>query len=175
MQNPFAEHIIFSFYENIISRFDVAVNDVLKEFAEKLQFVFETENLRTCGLYHPNWLIYLFLAVFAFSSPFCYAKTAFSCSPDLLSPCTPVLFMVKDVVKSEYRMIVMWSWFWGGRSARKLLRRQRRNAQRSEKKYTNSHMWSTVRKEMISMWSGKSSSQEQRTPSSFFCGCCIVT
>ena len=36
MQNPCAEHIIFSFPENIISRFDVAVNDVVKEFAEKL-------------------------------------------------------------------------------------------------------------------------------------------
>ena len=68
---------------------------------------------------YPNWFIYLFLAVFAFSSPFCYAKTAFSYSRALLSPCTPVLFMVKDVVKSEYRMIVMWSWFWGGRSDRK--------------------------------------------------------
>ena len=82
----------------------------------------------TCGLYHPNWLIYLFLAVFAFFSPFCYAKTAFSYSRDILSPCTPVLFMVKDVVKSEYRVIDMWSWFWGGRSARKSLRRQIRNA-----------------------------------------------
>ena len=50
---------------------------------------------------YPNWLIYLFLAVFAFFSPFCYAKTAFSYSRDILSPCTPVLFMVKDVVKSE--------------------------------------------------------------------------
>ena len=36
MQNSFAEHVIFSFPENIISRFDVAVNDVAKEFAEKL-------------------------------------------------------------------------------------------------------------------------------------------
>ena len=63
-----------------------------------------------CRLY-PNWLIYLFLAVFAFSSPFCYAKTAFWYSRDILSPCTPVLFMVKDVVKTERRMIVMWSCF----------------------------------------------------------------
>jgi len=31
-----------------------------------------------------------------------------------LSPCTPVLFMVKDVVKSECRMIDMWSSVWGG-------------------------------------------------------------
>ena len=37
MQNPFAEHIIFNFPENIITRFDVAVNDVAKEFAEKLR------------------------------------------------------------------------------------------------------------------------------------------
>ena len=37
MQNPCAEHIILSFSENIISRFDVAVNDVVKEFAKKLQ------------------------------------------------------------------------------------------------------------------------------------------
>ena len=54
---------------------------------------------RTFRLY-PKKLNYLFLAVFAFSSPFCYTKTAFSYSPDILSPCTPVLFMVKDVVKS---------------------------------------------------------------------------
>ena len=52
-----------------------------------------------CRLY-PNRPEYLFLAVFAFFSPFCYAKTAFSYSRALLSPCTPVLFMVKDVVKS---------------------------------------------------------------------------
>ena len=35
----------------------------------------------------------------------------YSYSRDILSPCTPDLFMVKDVVKSEYRMIVMWSCF----------------------------------------------------------------
>ena len=60
---------------------------------------------------YPNRFLYLFLAVFAFFSPFCYAKTAFSYSRDILSPCTPVLFMVKDVVKSERRMIDMWSCF----------------------------------------------------------------
>ena len=49
-----AEHIVCVFPENIISRFDVAVNDVAEEFAKRLQFVFETENLRTCGLYHPK-------------------------------------------------------------------------------------------------------------------------
>ena len=60
---------------------------------------------------YPKKLNYLFLAVFAFSSPFCYAKTAFSYSPDILSPCTPDVTMVKNVVKSDYRMIVMWSCF----------------------------------------------------------------
>ena len=60
---------------------------------------------------YPKKLNYLFLAVFAFSEAFCYAKTAFSYSPDILPPCTPVLFMVKDVVKSECRMIDMWSCF----------------------------------------------------------------
>ena len=60
---------------------------------------------------YPKKLNYLFLAVFAFFSPFCYAKTAFSYSRDILSPCTPDPFMVKDVVKSEYRIIVMWSCF----------------------------------------------------------------
>ena len=59
----------------------------------------------------PQLIDISFLAVFAFSSPFCYAKTAFSYSRALLSPCTPDLFMVKDVVKSEYRMIDMWSGF----------------------------------------------------------------
>ena len=52
-----------------------------------------------CRLY-PKKLNYLFLAVFAFSSPFRYAKTAFSYSPDILSPCTPDVTMVKNVVKS---------------------------------------------------------------------------
>ena len=64
---------------------------------------------RTCCLYYPKKLNYLFLAVFAFSRPFCYAKTAFSYSRALPTPCTPDLFMVKYVVKSEYRMIDMWS------------------------------------------------------------------
>ena len=45
LRNPFyrkfilAEHIVFVFPENIISRFDVAVNDVTEEFAERLQMV----------------------------------------------------------------------------------------------------------------------------------------
>ena len=49
---------------------------------------------------YPKKLNYLFLAVFAFFSRFCYAKTAFSYSPDILSPCTPDVTMVKNVVKS---------------------------------------------------------------------------
>ena len=94
--------------------------EVLRENKEKTEqsvtsdtspFFGLSDKTWTCGLYHPNRLIYLFLAVFAFSSPFCYAKTAFPYSRALLSPCTPVLFMVKDVVKSEYRMIDMWSCF----------------------------------------------------------------
>ena len=32
-----AEHIVCVFSENIITRFDVSVNDVVKEFAEKLR------------------------------------------------------------------------------------------------------------------------------------------
>ena len=35
-----AEHIVCVFSENIISRFDVAVNDVAKEFAEMLHIDF---------------------------------------------------------------------------------------------------------------------------------------
>ena len=49
---------------------------------------------------YPKKLNYIFLAVFAFSEAFCYAKTAFSYSPDILSPCTPDVTMVKNVVKS---------------------------------------------------------------------------
>ena len=37
MKHPCVEHITFSFPENIISRFDVSVNDVAEEFAKKLQ------------------------------------------------------------------------------------------------------------------------------------------
>ena len=43
----------------------------------------------------------------------------------------------------------------GGRSVRKLLRRQRRIASRTEKKHTNRYMWSTSYREMINMWSDK--------------------
>ena len=38
----FAEHIVCVFPENIISRFDVAVNDVAKEFAEKFRLKYAT-------------------------------------------------------------------------------------------------------------------------------------
>ena len=33
------KHIVCAFSENIISRFDVAVNDVVEEFAEKLRLI----------------------------------------------------------------------------------------------------------------------------------------
>ena len=39
------KHIVCAFSENIISRFDVSVNDVVKEFAEKLQSKFKKANL----------------------------------------------------------------------------------------------------------------------------------
>ena len=131
---------------------------------------------------YPNWLIYLFLAVFAFFSPLCYAKTAFSYSPDILSPCTPDVTMVKNVVKSEYRMIGMWSWFWGGRSARNLLRWQRMIAPRTEKEHANQHMWSVdwkqrklcgqtqIKSHGQTMWS-----EQKITPCFFLRRCCIVT
>ena len=57
-------------------------------------------------LLYPKKLNYLFLAVFAFSSSFCYAKTAFSYSRALLSPCTPDVTMVKNVVKSVYEKMI---------------------------------------------------------------------
>ena len=45
----FAEHIIFNFPENIISRFDDAVNDVVKEFAKTLQIkYFPAQYFRFC-------------------------------------------------------------------------------------------------------------------------------
>ena len=34
----FVEHIVCVFPENVITRFDVSVNDVSKEFAQKLRF-----------------------------------------------------------------------------------------------------------------------------------------
>ncbi len=72
--------------------------------------------------------------------------------------------MVKDVVKSECQMIDMWSSVWGGRSARKSLRRKRRNLQSAEKKHTNCHMWSSSRKEMITMWSEMSAAKSRELP-----------
>ena len=46
--------------------------------------------------------------------------------------------MVKDVVKSEYRMIDMWSLLFDAKHARN---------------YTD--MWSALQEEMITMWSGR--------------------
>ena len=103
---------------------------------------------------YPNWLIYLFLAVFAFFSPFCYAKTAFSYSPDILSPCTPDVTMVKNVVKSVSEKMICGHHFEMWKCISKLLRRQRRNAWKAEKQYTNHHMWSNWQTAAATMWSG---------------------
>ena len=126
-----------------------------------------------CRLY-PNRPEYLFLAVFAFSSPFCYAKTAFSYSRALLSPCTPDLFMVKDVVKSEWRMIDMWSCFRGVERSK--------IAPLAEKKYIVSREETHRPAYVVSLIQRadkyvvrRSGSKEQRIASSFFCRCCIVT
>ena len=53
----FAEHIVCVFPENIISRFDVSVNDVAKEFAERLQSNFE--GCHKMALYGTEWHLYL--------------------------------------------------------------------------------------------------------------------
>ena len=107
---------------------------------------------------YPKKLNYLFLAVFAFSSPFCYAKTAFSCSRALLSPCTPVLFMVKDVVKSECRMIDMWSFF------RCIFRLKSTRYVVTAKGRDDDYVVMQL-----------SSKEQRRVGCSFFCRCCIVT
>jgi hypothetical protein len=79
--------------------------------------------------------------------------------------------MVKNVVKSEYRMIDMWSCF----QTVEALENCSAGRKKAEKKHSNLHMWSTPQKEMINMWSEQSGSYEQGTASSSFCRCCIVT
>ena len=105
-----------------------------------------------CRLY-PKKLNYLFLAVFAFFSPFCYAKTVFSYSPDILSPCTPDVTMVKNVVKSVYEKMICGHHFEMRKCISKSLRRQRRTTQKAAKKHTNCRMWSVRQKTSITMWS----------------------
>ena len=109
---------------------------------------------------YPKKLNYLFLAVFAFFSPFCYAKTAFSYSPDILSPCTPYVTMVKNVVKSEYRMIDMWSCFQvvealkNCSAGREEYKRTEKKYIESREKHSNRNMWSTSYHKIINMCSG---------------------
>ena len=92
--------------ENVRFREDLRENERKSEVRLNLRFwsdvtcVGDANAAWTCGLYHPKKLNYLFSAVFAFFSPFCYAKTAFSYSPDILSPCTPDVTMVKNAIKS---------------------------------------------------------------------------
>ena len=69
-------------------------------------FIAQCLTARTYDLYYPKKLNYLFLAVFAFFSPFCCAKTAFSYSRDILTPCTPDVTMVKNVVKSASEKMI---------------------------------------------------------------------
>ena len=134
-----------------------------------------------CRLY-PNWLIYLFLAVFAFSSPFCYAKTAFSYSRDILSPCTPDLFMVKDVVKSVSEKMICGHRFEvrkcsenSSAGSEEKHKEQRRNTQPItcgllDRKHQKLCGQAQIQSHGQTMWS------EQRSIlHSFFRRCCIVT
>ena len=58
--------------------------------------------------------------------------------------------MVKDVVKSEYRMIDMWSLLFDAKHARNY-----------------ADMWSALQEEMITMWSGRAAkNRELPCPSS---------
>jgi 3-oxoacyl-ACP reductase-like protein len=55
--------------------------------------------------------------------------------------------MVKDVVKSEYRMIDMWSLLFDAKHARNY-----------------ADMWSALQEEMITMWSGDNHAAKSREP-----------
>ena len=138
-------------------------------------------NVEFCRLY-PNRPKYLFLAVFAFSSPFCYAKTAFSYSRTLLSPCTPVLFMVKYVVKSVSEKTICGHHF----EAKKQLensssvrvathQEQRRNTPTTtcgliDKQQRQLCGQAQIKSHGQTMWS-----EQKITHRSFLSRCCIVT
>ena len=134
-----------------------------------------------CRLY-PKKLNYLFLAVFAFFSPFCYAKTAFSYSPDILSPCTPEVTMVKNVVKSVSEKMICGHHFevrnslennYAGNEGKH--REQRRNTPTiacdlRDRKHQKLCGRAQAKSHGQTMWS------EQRTTyHSFLRRCCIVT
>ena len=63
----------------------------------------------------------------------------------------------------------MWSSVWGGRNAHNSLHRQRKNASRTEKKYTNRYMWSARQKKMINMWSGRAENTYILLPQVLYC------
>jgi hypothetical protein len=71
---------------------------VAKEFAKRLQFVFETENLRPCGLYHHKGDLNIFPIILSFFRPFHYGKNDLSRSRVNLSPGAPIVSMVVYVV-----------------------------------------------------------------------------
>ena len=87
-----------------------------------------------CRLY-PKKLNYLFLAVFAFSEAFCYAKTAFSYSRVLLFPCSPHGIMVKNVVKTCTSKKHKWS-------PKNRSRHQASGSSRKKKTNREKQMWS---------------------------------
>ena len=117
----------------------------------------------TCGLYHPNRPEYLFLAVFAFSEAFCYAKTAFSYSRALLSPCTPDLFMVKDVVKKtgpKHRFLMFSGLTLDISDVQNLIRSNQRNGtEKAQNLRKWSNMWSSAKNGLV-----QPSKQERTSP-----------
>ena len=103
---------------------------------------------------YPKKLNYLFLAVFAFSSPFCYAKTAFSYSPDILSPCTPDVTMVKNVVRSMSEKMICGHHFEVRNSLENNSAGNEGRHREQRRKHANYHMWSAQQKISETMWSG---------------------
>ena len=134
-----------------------------------------------CRLY-PKKLNYLFLAVFAFFSPFCYAKTAFSYSPDILSPCTPDVTMVKNVVKSVSEKMICGHHF----EVKNALENDSVGSEEKNRKLGRNTAIATcgllnekhrklcgraqVKSHGQTMWS-----EERTAPHSFLRRCCIVT
>ena len=102
---------------------------------------------------YPKKLNYLFLAVFAFFSPFCYAKTAFSYSPDILSPCTPDVTMVKNVVKSVSEKTICGHHFEVRNSLENNSAGNEGKHRAQRRKHANYHMWSAQKKISETMWS----------------------
>ena len=61
-----------------------------------------SDKTRTFELYHPKTDFYVFLVLnSAFLVLFCQPKRTFSCSRVLLFPCSPLLEVVKHVVKKQ--------------------------------------------------------------------------